>query len=352
MQQRLNNFPRLIPIKDGLSRYIRSCWMLCARSELQLPDKTSIRLFPENEADQLAEVTRKRNVFARHSWENSFYLQRIKALSNRTVIEVLRPGEPDDMINEAEQFAIALEKLAVLSTTFSMSRPELHRRLALSEHRRSVFDITIGREFNYLRSKSKPERLVQGITIDERFCRRFERCGFPTLLSFCVTNNDIARRVRRAVDWLFESRLEPGLTAAVVKTSIALESLLIFSESESLSSSLSERTAFILSPNAETRRKVSRLVKNFYDIRSGVVHGNRKKAAMLTARLLDIVDRLVLMVCLIIASNSDKWSSQESLREWSESQRWGSPSTNVLISFPVMHLRNALTMYERDYSSA
>ena len=160
MQPRLNNFPQLTPITDGLSRYIRSCWMLCAQSELQLSDKTRIRLFPENEADQLAEITRKRNVFARHSWENSFYLQRIKALSNRTVIEVFRLGDPDDMINEAEQFAIALEKLAVLSTTFSMSRSELQRRLALSEYRRSEFDVTIGRDFNYLRSKSKPERTV------------------------------------------------------------------------------------------------------------------------------------------------------------------------------------------------
>jgi len=351
MQPRLNNLPQLTPITDGLSRYIRSSWMLCSRSELQLSDKTRIRLFPENEADQLAEITRKRNVFARHSWENSFYLQRIKALSNRTVIEVFRLGDPDDMINEAEQFAIALEKLAVLSTTFSMSRSELQRRLALSEYRRSEFDVTIGRDFNYLRSKSKPERTVQGIAIDERFCRRFERCGFPTLLSFCVTDNDIARRVRRTVDWLFESRLEPGLSAAAVKTSIALESLLIFSESESLSSSLSERAAFILSPSEETRRKVSRLVKNFYDIRSGVVHGNRKKAAMLTARLLDAVDRLILMLCLIIASNSDKWISQETLREWSESQRWGGPSTNVLIPIPAMYIRNTLTMYERDSRS-
>jgi len=347
MQQEFNNFPQLLPPQSGLSRYIRSCWMLCAQSELKLHDNSMVRLFSENEADLLAEATRKRNVFARHSWKNSFYVQRIKELSNRTVIEVLRPGEPDDMINEAEQFATALEKLAVLSTTFSMTRHELHRRLAISEHRRSVFDITIGREFNYLRSKSKPERLVQGITIDQQFCRRFERCGLPTLLSFCVTTNAVAGRVRRSIDWLLESRLEPVLTAAVVKTSIALESSLIFSESEPIASSLSERTAFILSPNAEIRSKISRLVKNFYDIRSGVVHGNRKKAAMLSSRLLDIMDRIVLMVCLIIASNSDKWLSQESLREWSESQRWGSPSTNVLMPFPVMYLRNALTMYEK-----
>jgi len=321
--------------------------MLSAQSELELHDNAAVRLLSASEADMLVEATRKRNVFARHSWENSFYLQRIKELSNRTVIEVLRPGDPDDMINEAEQFACTLEKLAVLSTSFSMPRHELQRRLAIGEHRRSVFDITIGRDFNYLRSKSKPERLAQGIVVNQQFVGRFKRCGFPTLLSFCVTTNALAGRVRTAVDWLFESRLEPVLTAAVVKTSIALESLLIFSESESLASSLSERTAFILTPNAEVRGMIGRLVKDFYGIRSGVVHGNRKRAAMLSSKLLDIMDRIVLMVCLIIASNPDKWSSQESLREWSESERWGSPSTDVIMPFHFMYLKNALTMHEK-----
>jgi len=347
MQQRSDHLLQLPPPEGALSRYIRSCWMLCAQSELEVHDDAVVRLLSASEADMLVEATRKRNVFARHSWENSFYLQRIKELSDRTVIEVLRPGDPDDMISEAEQYASTLEKLAVLSTSFSMPRHELQRRLGIGEHRGSVSDITIGRDFKYLRSKSKPERLPQGIVVNQQFVRRFARCGFPTLLSFCVTTSAVASRVCTAVDWLFESRLEPVLTAAVVKTATALESLLIFGESESIASSLSERSAFILTPDAEIRGMIGRLVKDFYSIRSGVVHGNRKRAAMLSSRLLDIVDRVVLMVCLIIASNPDKWSSQESLREWSELQRWGSPSTDVIIPFHFVYLKNVLTMHEK-----
>ena len=79
------------------SQYLRVTWMLSAETVLKFPDSSSVRFFGEGEADSLAKKTRKRNVFARHSWENNFYLQRIGELSGHTVIEVFRPGDPQDM---------------------------------------------------------------------------------------------------------------------------------------------------------------------------------------------------------------------------------------------------------------
>lgn len=340
---------RLSISTQGLSRYIQTTWRLSAKSTLKLPDMiTSIRLFSEEEAHNLAELARKRNVFARHSRESGFYVQRIRALANRTVIEVFRPGDPDDMSAEAQKVADLTEKLALLSSTLAMPREKLQRLLAISSHRRSEFDITIGRGFYYLRSKSRPEPITQGITIDERFCRRFERCGFPQLALLCVSRRDVANRVVLALDWLFESRQEPVLPAALVKTSIALESLLIFSESEPLARSLSERAAFILSSDAHTRKEVSRIVKRFYGVRSGVVHGSRKKAKKLTPSLVEGIDRLTVLLCLIIASNSDKWDSTNSLRDWCEYERWGTPTSDVRIPFPDSYLRNAVTLCLKD----
>jgi hypothetical protein len=155
------------------------------------------------------------------------------------------------------------EKLAILSSSLMMRREMFHRLLAISLHRRSVFDITIERAFYRIRSKSKPEPSIRGITIDEKFCRRFERCGFPYLSLLCTSDNDIANRVISTINWLFESRHEPVLSASIVKTSIALESLLISNESEPLAKSLSERTAFILSSDPDIRYKVSQVVKRF-----------------------------------------------------------------------------------------
>ena len=79
------------------SRYIRTTGMLSARAILKFADLSRIRFFSVREADELAAQVRKRNVFARHSWENNFYLQRVKALADHTVIEVFRQGDPKDI---------------------------------------------------------------------------------------------------------------------------------------------------------------------------------------------------------------------------------------------------------------
>jgi len=329
------------------SRYLRTSWILAADSVLQVGYGTAVRFFPSEEAEELVAVLRKRNVFARHSWENDFYLQRARALANRTVIEVNRPGHPNDMIDEAEHTANLVERLALLSAILSLSRKSLQRRLAIQEHRRSEFDLTIGRDFYYLRSRSKPEGNVRGIAVDTRFCRRFERCGFPKVLSLISQRTQLSRRVELSIDWLSESRLEPRLAAAVVKTSIALESLLIFTESEPLRTSLAERTAFLLGGTEDRRRALSRLVKDFYDARSGVVHCNKRKTGKLSECLLEAMDRIALLACLTIAANTDKWPSHEAIRRWCESQRWGSPASDVKIPFPHAYLDNAMKLYSR-----
>jgi hypothetical protein len=141
-----------------------------------------------------------------------------------------------------------------------------------------------------------------------------------------------------------ESRRESRLGAAVVKTAIALESLLVFNESESLARTLSERSAFILSNSPEIRRIISGIILRFYDVRSGVVHGSQKKAKKLTPSLIECVDRLTLILHLIIASNTDIWPSVESLRLWCESQRWDKPFSNLKFPLSRKYLNNALDL--------
>ena len=206
--------------------------------------------------------------------------------------------------------------------------------------------------YRFLRSRARPAPVAQGVLIDERFCKRFSRCSFNTLPDYMQSRTDIAKRVSRSLDWLFDSRTEPRLEAAVVKTSIALESLLIFSESESLAQSLSERAAFVLSSNPDRRHLISRTLKRFYEARSGVVHGSQKKAKKLTPALLETVDRLAILLCLIIAANSRLWYSADALREWCEGQRWGDPSKEVQIPFPGSYLRNAIALSQDELEPA
>jgi hypothetical protein len=287
-------------------------------------------------------------VFTRHSWENNFYLQRLGELEDHTIIEVFRPGDPQNMAEEAEEAAALIEKLAVLSSTVMMTKSELQRKLGISSKRRTEIDFANDFQLRFLRSRQKAVPAVQGVSIDERLRRRFLKCGFHNLVGHYSPENKLAERVLTALNWLFESRLEPSLQASVVKTSVALESLLIFSESESLARSLSERAAFILSPCPNTRREISGIVKRFYEARSGIVHGSRKKARKLTGSLAESVDRLAVLLCLVIGSNYEIWPSDDNLREWCEDQRWGEPSSKVDIPFPVTYLKNAIALSQKN----
>ena len=322
--------------------------MLNAQCSLELPAlKARVRFLTAQETASLSETARRRNVFARHSWENNFYIQRIRKLSDTTVIEVVRPGDPDDMLSEAQAVAGLLERFAVLSSTFALSRPDLHRVLAITPDRSSSVDFTFGRHFYYLRSTARPAPVAKGIAIDDRFTRRFERCGFPQLLADCTSGKEMARRLETASRWLFESRQEPSVPAAIVKTAIALEALLIANESEPLTRAVSERTAFLLSRDAVTRRAISRNVRKFYAVRSAVVHGSRRRTCDLSPGLLEGMDRLVLLLCLMMVANVASWSSMDALTAWCEDQKWGAPATALIQPFPNQYLTGALRLFGR-----
>src|SRR2546425_12511054 len=79
---------------DGpeLGVFMRTRWILAARAKISYPFKICVREFSERDGEVLIARIRKRNVFARHSWENNFYLKRIRALTNKTIIEVHCPG--------------------------------------------------------------------------------------------------------------------------------------------------------------------------------------------------------------------------------------------------------------------
>lgn len=298
------------------SRYIRTTGMISAKTTMYLPDNSRIRFFSEEESKDLFELVRKRNVFARHSWENNFYLKHISELSEKTVIEVFRRGDPNQFSDRAEEIAETAEKIIVLSSVLVTNKKRLQHKLGVSLKTVDEVNVTIGNQCRYLKSKTVTIPKAIGIEVDDRFCRRFEKCGFYDLYSYCLGKSVLVGRVKKSLNWLFETRKEPSLYASVVKSAIAFESLLIFSESESLARSLSERTAFILSSSPQDREEISAIVKRFYNARSGIVHGSKGKLKTFTPNLLEAMDRLIVLMYLVIAANSDIWSSTTNLFGW------------------------------------
>jgi hypothetical protein len=319
--------------------------MLSASEPLNIPHlRASIRYFSDNESQVLAATAKKRNIFARHSWENNFYVQRIESLADNTVIELFRRGQPDETIPFAQIMTDFLEKLAVLSTTLVTARGVLHRQLAISPHRRPYFDLTIGPRFYYLRSKSKLDPAIRPIVIDEKFVNRFQRCGFQQIAELCGSEREMGFRMRAALTWLFESRMESSLSAAVVKTAIALESLLVFDESEQIGKSLSERIAFVVSTDPKMRRQLNIAVKKFYNSRSGIVHGGRRKTGIFSSHLIEGMDRIMLLTCLAIAANPTMNNSVKDLSDYCEDQRWGAPDPQTRTPFPAAYLSQAVKL--------
>jgi hypothetical protein len=324
--------------------YLRTTGLLRAKVALTLPDSSGIRFFSENDAAVFVESMRRRNVVARLGGSNNHYLMRAAELSNRTVIEVIGVGTPETMLAIGEAAAALIEKLAVLSTTLVIRRPELLRKLGIAKSMSAEVNLAVTGQFKRIRSRSQRAPIIEGLLIDQSFCSRFNKCGFIPLLKYLDSKSDLSTRVRISADWLLESRRESSINATVVKTAIALESLLIFAESESLGRTLSERAAFILSNSPEVRRKISNIILRFYDVRSGVVHGSQKKAKKLTPSLTECVERLTLMLYLVIASNSDLWPTVESLRLWCEDQRWDKPFTDVKFPLTGKYLNTAVAL--------
>jgi hypothetical protein len=338
----------LFELPEIESRYIRNTWMFAAQTPLEFLDSSKLRFFTADEAVTLAEKIRKRNVFARHSRENDFYYQRAKGLANHTVIEVCCPGDPLAIRDKAEAVAIQVERVAVLSSALVLKKKDFLRKLGITTKPIAELNFAYTPDFQLISSTSKKTPKVEGLLVDKTFARRFAQCGLYTLTAYVQTSSDLANRVSLSLQWLLDSRTEPRIQSSVVKTSIALESLLIITESESLAQSLSERAAFILSPDASRRELISKILKRFYEIRSGVVHGSQKKAKKLTPTLLETVDRLTLLLNLVISANSKNFTNTDSLRQWCETQRWGEPSKDIVIPFPDTYLKNVLAVARKE----
>ena len=220
--------------------------MLVADAPIRINNSISILSISEQQAQTVAETIRRKNVFARHSWERHFYVDRALELAGRTVIEIFAPGDPKTIGDSAAIEATLVERLLVLASTFSLDRRELQRKFAVSIKPRDEIEFVIGPKFQFIRSRKRgATRAKPGLPVGKKLVAAFNSFGLAELLKQ-TPRSEIRARVIACLGWLYQSRTEADLAAAVVKSAIACETLLIFSESESLAQTLSERIAFIV----------------------------------------------------------------------------------------------------------
>lgn len=324
------------------SRFMRNTWMIAAQQPLVFNDRSSVRYLALDEANNLARALRRYNMPARVPYQNNFYIDRVLELANGTVIEVLREGSPQAIREEAAHVADLIEMLVLLSSTFDFGRVEFLKKVGIYSKRRNEVDIVIGPQTQGVSSRSEGTKKFGGIKINARFKNRFENFGFGELYDYCRLGGDLGKRLTESATWLFESRMEPSEHAAVLKTSIALETLLIFADSEPLGRCLAERLAFILSSDPEVRQQLGHIVLKFYDARSAIIHGHRKKPA--STSVSESLDQLLILTYLTVSHNKDIWGSIQQFRAWLDSQRWGLKGKDVRRPFSAKYLKNAMAI--------
>jgi len=330
-----------------LSRFLRTTWILNASASLDLAeDGVAIRRISEVESDDMTAMARKRNVFARHSWENNFYIERIGQLRGTTVLEVFLPGSIDEVLEEARTRAEYLERVALVSAIFAVQRQRMLQMLGIGAHRQSGFDLAISPGFEFLRSTARPESRARGVPVDTAFERRFVRDGFLELLRAGYASTGLRDRLKLSVRWLSESRQETELTAAIVKSAIALESLLIANEVENLRGPLAERTAFLLSDDSAMRERIAKVIRKFYDIRSSIVHGGRRRPIAVPVQILEGVERLTALVAVTLAANRLQSPTFDAVVEVVNKRKWGDKLPIIRRPFRSSALSWALKLSE------
>jgi hypothetical protein len=325
------------------SVYLQTSSRLRAEDDLSLAASTaaSTRIYrlDQTRCEQLLMSVRRQNVFLRVRGDRDFYLRQIQALADRTVIEVQLMGRPAEMLPRAAAVADVAERVVMLAASLAMRKKDYLRALGISSHGDQI-GLARSADCMAFSSRTKRRPRARGLLLSRQLTSRVTRAGFDELYRVCILGAFPGPRVKAALDWLVESRCEPRFDAAVVKTAIALESLLSLSERGSIARSLAERTAFLLSSDPRIRDQASRAINRFYQLRSETVHaGRRGKPA--PGAILDGVDRLVTLVMLQLAGNASEFPDEPALRKWLNNERWGRPS-QLAQPYSGSHVRAAL----------
>ncbi|MCS3666417.1 hypothetical protein GGP77_000622 [Salinibacter ruber] len=311
-----------------IQHYLRTTRWLKAESSVSVSPDCTICAYTEEQARRTAELVRKRNPAARISGPSDFYYQRAEGLGGRTVVEVKKTGQrghglSDERLSELARLA---EVVVAASLLLQGDRSTFLRRSVGVQN--EIFDLHITERARdrSVSSTSQPEKEPTGLIVDDTAERRFNKNGFRDLYHVSTTDTKLSTRLRRCLDWLIQSRTDKSESSALVKTSTALETLVVIGR-EPTRRALSERGAYILSDDPEERREISRAIKKFYSKRGDIVHGKGVEEEGDISRILEFGDRLAVLIGLVLSANSDRWKNADDVRRYCDAIRWGGDRT-------------------------
>ena len=127
------------------------------------------------------------------------------------------------------------------------------------------------------------------------------------------------RLLVRSIHWLSVALAQDEPESAIISLIVALECMFKPAAGSSITSTVCESTAFLLSDSKESRLSISSTIREFYGKRSAIAHGG-KKAVTESERtlLLQYVSATILTVL-----NLDEVDTQQKLMQWVEENKFG-----------------------------
>ena len=301
-----------------------------------------IRGFSEDDARQLAERLRKRNVFSRHAADRDFYTAKAAGFANETVVEfMLSTGDATVVREMAER----VERFAFVAATLWIDRAELHRTLGATDRGAGVQDLVV-ESSSRLSAKTRRPSSTGRLVLDAGFEKRFGNHGFPKTADGVVSAADyIGKKVDGALRWLFQSRLEHDAEAAYVKTVIGLETMFVLDQNEAPRQTIADRVAFLLGRDPEQRQRIAKATRDLYDRRSSIVHGGRK-AVRVRDKDVDAAERLLLLAAHGLAFQAGNIKDADAHRGLFSDLKWGTKSQPPLLPFPAGDVSRLLKRVE------
>lgn len=334
--------------------YLRTTPRLNITGRLRIGSATVWR-WTEQEAGALADRLRRRTVFARHSGERELYSRKAEAFANCTVMQIIFPDNHDLVADDIRAAGDLHERLVFLVDAWGRKRSAVQRALGVSlhAHGHEAVDLLSAANLSHVSTQMKKVTSRRGLAMDARkMASRAKRLGIDQALVLHLwrAKCDVAARVLAALEWLEQSKLEPRTEAAIVKTAIGLEALFVFHDSDPPRRAVSERLAYLLGESAAQRIALSRTLGKFYDLRSAVVHGGRRRRR--PGPTLEHIDKLLFLSCVAIASQMKSAQTTEQLRGWFEALRWGAEPSPPSIPSSRTLVRQALAAVEKASGSS
>lgn len=324
-----------------MEHFLRTArWLVSTGGYLQVGANCRVRQWSGPDAEAFREQVRKRNAFSRHAGPGDFYYQRATALMNATVLEIYDGGESTAQ-HLASRAALA-EGLVLASFVLYGSRRDFYRKVAGGAGRHVDLHLIRRGPVSHLKSTSSRLRPATGLRVDARAISRYQKAGFEAVYDFASGATELAGRVRAAVGWLVQSRTDPSTESAVVKTSTALESLLVVGR-EPPTRALQERSAYLLTEDPGMRQRLAKAAQRFYELRGDVVHGKKSTKQADIDGALEFGDRLVVLSALVMAHKH--WKNASELQEFCDRARWGHSQPFVRAGSKT-HLRNMLARFD------